>query len=76
MEFMTVGSKVGGYVSYESADGKRWRKMRNETARLVMPDRSTFFLNPLRELLDETYSSHLCVLEPSMGGAPAPGFCH
>jgi len=38
--------------------------------------RAAYLLNPLRELLDETYSSHLCVLEPSVGGAPAPGFCH
>jgi hypothetical protein len=28
---------------------------------------------PLRELIDETYSAHLCVLPPA---APAPQYCH
>ena len=49
MEYMTHGTRVLPYVPYESSDGLHWRKQRNETARLVMADRSTFFLNPLRD---------------------------
>ena len=33
--------------------------------------RSTYLMVPMRELLDETYSSHLCVTS-----AEAPSFCH
>lgn len=37
--------------------------------------RRTYLMVPLRELLDETYSSHLCVLPPDAAVAP-PAFCH
>ena len=36
-------------------------------------ERRSFLMVPMRELVDETYSSHLCVLPADAG--PAPPFC-
>ena len=67
MEFMTGGSRVDSYHQYESLDGLRWRKLRNESAKLVMADRSSFFLNPLREPPKWVFSlrENLCEGGPS-----------
>ena len=35
--------------------------------------RREYLMVPLREILDESYSAHLCVVRP---GASVPGFCH
>ena len=48
MEWMTGGKRVAPYTAYESADGVRWKKSQ-WVEPLVMADRSTFFLNPLRD---------------------------
>ena len=45
---MTGGKRVAPYTAYESADGVRWKKSQ-WVEPLVMADRSTFFLNPLRD---------------------------
>ena len=66
MEFMTGGRRYGPYASYVSADGLRWRKQRN-VSQLIMADRSTFFLNPLRRPPMWVYSlrENLCSGGPS-----------
>lgn len=70
MEFMTGGSRFGAYVQYESPDGLHWTKRPQQNAsdaQLVMADRSTFFLNPLREPPMWVFSlrENLCVGGPS-----------
>ena len=68
MEWMTGGRRVAPYTPYESTDGLRWSKAREPgVAALVMADRSTFFLNPLRKPAQWVYSlrENLCEGGPS-----------
>lgn len=67
MEWMTGGTRVAPYATLESADGVRWRRSSNWTEPLVMADRSTFFLNPLRTPPVWVFSlrENLCQAGPS-----------
>ena len=54
----------------------RARRARAASAGAIAGDeldlRSTYLMVPLRDVIDETYSAHLCVLQ---AGEPAPDFC-
>ena len=66
MEWMTGGVRVGNYTVYSSPDGTRWRRIPNASPG-VMADRSTFFINPLREKPTWVFSlrENLCAGGPS-----------